>query len=116
MKVFYLWLVFFIYVPNIFAHDGTDELRDLGKNKQKVLTLQKNIKDIENKQDRLESLNLQTNLLQRNILILRNKMIEDSSQIKSSMSKYDLDYMKEVDFILKKVNRTLEDTKKVLDE
>ena len=32
------------------------------------------------------------------------------------MSKYDLDYMKEVDFILKKVDRTLEDTRKVLDE
>tara|TARA_R110000782_G_scaffold30891_14_gene76612 strand:- start:1061 stop:1192 length:132 start_codon:yes stop_codon:yes gene_type:complete len=43
-------------------------------------------------------------------------MTEESLQIKSSMSKYDLDYMKEVDFILKKVDRTLEDTRKVLDE
>ena len=116
MKAFYLWLVFFISVPIIFAHDGTDELRDLGKNKQKILALQKNIKDIENKQDRLESLNSQIILLQRNIFILRNKMVEESPQIKSSMSKYDLDYMKEVDFILKKVSRTLKDTGKMLNE
>lgn len=116
MKVLYLWIVFFIFAPYVFAHDGVDELRDLKKNKVKIIALQKNIKDIGSKQDRLESLSSQLNLFQRNILILRNKMIEESPQIKSSMSKYDIDYMREVDFLLKKASRTLKDTKKVLHE
>tara|TARA_R110002072_G_scaffold104159_1_gene228531 strand:+ start:107 stop:457 length:351 start_codon:yes stop_codon:yes gene_type:complete len=116
MKVFYLGFIFLISIPTISAHNGIDELRDIVKNKQKILMLQKNIKDIENKQDRLENLNSQLNFLQRNIMILRNKLIEESPQFKSSMTKYDIDYMKEVSFILKKVDRSLKDTRKMLDE
>jgi hypothetical protein len=116
MRAFSLWLIYFISVPHIFAHDGTDELRDFKNNKQKIFVLQKKIKDIKTTQDRLESLNSQLILLQRNVLFLRNKIVEESPKIKSSMSKYDLDYMSEAEFILKKANRTLKDIGKVLHE
>lgn len=116
IKSLYLLIIYFVFIPYAFSHDGTDELRTLEKNKQKIYSLQKKFKDIEKTQNRYENIESQLTLLQRNILILRNKMIEESPQIKSSMSKYDLNYMSEVEFMLKKMKRTLNNTKTVLND
>ena len=116
VRTSHLLIIYFIFIPYAFSHGGTDELRTLEKNKQKIYLLQIKIKDIENKQNRYENINSQLTLFQRNILILRNKMIEDSPKIKSNLSKHNLDYMSEVEFILKKMNSALKDTKKLLND
>lgn len=111
-----LLIIYFLFTPYVLSHDGTDELRVFEKNKQKIYSLQKDFKEIENTQNRFENIESQLTLLNRNILILRNKLIEDSPKIKSNMSKHNLDYMGEVEFMLKKINRVLKDTKKLLND
>ena len=114
MRAYHLIIALLISVSQVYAHSGTDELRDLEKNKLKIFSLQKNFKDMDDTTERIDSLASQLVLLQRNIKILREKMMEESTRIKSSICSYQLDYLAEADYLLKEFSRTLKQTKKVL--
>jgi hypothetical protein len=92
----------------LFAHGNDDPLKDLQKNRSSISTKQDSFKDLKSTAERYQSLQAQTDYLQRNILILRNLMAKDYPHINEGMSKYKLDYIEEVDDSLKEFKETIQ--------
>ena len=117
MRVYYyLIFVLFISITNVFAHGGADNMQNLKKNKQSLSSLQKSFANMENVNSQIDNIESQLLIFQRNVFILRDAMVDDFPGVKSRMSKYQINYLEEVDKILKKFNRTLKLTEKILVE
>jgi len=96
------------------AHGGEDPIKDLEKNNRRLVEKQQNFSQLENIQDRIDSLESQSAYLRKNVLLLRNMMAKDYPHIKSKMSKYKLDYMDELDDNLAKFKVALKQMKKTV--
>ena len=59
MRAYHLIIALLIPVSQVYAHSGTDELRDLEKNKLKIFSIQKNFKELDDTTERIDSLESQ---------------------------------------------------------
>lgn len=96
------------------AHGGDDPVKDLEKNNRRLVEKQQDFSQLNNTQDRIDSLESQSAYLRKNVLLLRNMMAKDYPHIKSNMSKYKLDYMDELADNLAKFKIALKQMKKTM--
>ena len=106
-RLLYFTICVSLFLPCIFAHSTDDPVKNMHKNQSRLVAKQIAFPNLKSSVDRLESLNEQAGYLQNNILILRNLMAKDYPHVKEGMSKYKLDYIKEVENSLKAFKETL---------
>jgi len=110
-----LTLFLLAYFPLTQAHGGVDHEQELKRNGVKLNNLQKEYRDLESRNDEIDSLERQVRIISNNLLILRNLMAKDYPHVKQSMSKYKLDYMESLDRNLKELKETISLLKETLD-
>ena len=103
-----------IFTTSAFAHSGEDPVKDMEKNNRRLAEKQQNFTQLNNTQDRINSLESQSAYLRKNVLLLRNLMAKEYPHVKSNMSKYKLDYMDELDDNLAKFKIALKQMKKTM--
>jgi len=96
-----------LFSSSAFSHGGDNPVKDLQKNQSRLYTKQKSFTKLTSNIERIESLQKQVGYLQSNIFILRKLMAKDYPHVKEGMSKYKLDYMKELDDSLKAFKKTI---------
>ncbi len=114
MKKLMIIFIATAFTASAFAHSGEDPVKDLEKNNRRLAEKQQNFTQLNNTQDRIDSLESQSAYLRKNVLLLRNLMAKDYPHIKSNMSKYKLDYMDELDDNLAKFKIALKQMKKTM--
>lgn len=119
MKIKYtLSIVIFFVTLNLslgaLAHSSSDPSSELHKLDEKINQLQLDFKHALTDEERMNVAEKQFSLTQRKILLLRNMMVSDFPHIKSSMSKYQHDYIKETEETLKQAMSILKQFKKTL--
>jgi len=106
-RLLYFAICLSLLTPCVYSHSADDPVKNMHKNKSRLAVKQKEFPQLKNSVERLESLNKQVGYLQQNILILRNLMAKDYPHVNESMSKYKLDYIKEVEKSLKAFKKTI---------
>jgi predicted nucleic acid-binding Zn-ribbon protein len=112
----FIKLILFLVPMVAFSHGGSDPIKELSKNNQKLSRVQMAFKNLQSTASRYESIEKQVRHLQNNVLILRRLMASDYPHVDQKMSKYQLDYINELDKSLKVFKRTLQQTEDTLEE
>ena len=116
MKKLILLLSMSLVSSAVLSHSNENPLKDLRKNQIRLSEKQQLFENLTNLNEQYESLQEQTNYLQKNVFILRNLMAKDYPHVKDSMSKYKLDYIEQVENSLKMFTTTLEQMKESMQE
>ena len=114
MRIVYTALII-VLVPTLsMAHGGKDPVKELEKNRARLTSTQVAFDQLAGDQERIESLETQTDYLLKNVLILRKLMVAEYPHVKTGMSKYKLDYIGILDDSLKEFKVTLKQMKTTL--
>ncbi len=116
MRVIYATLILMLLPALSMAHGGKDPVKELEKNHDRFTSTQHAFDQLASDEERIESLELQADYLQRNVLIVRNLLAADYPHVKAGMSKYKLDYIDILDDSLKEFGVTLKQMKTTLPE
>lgn len=104
----YIFLLAVLLSPlSVFAHDGSEPIQEISKNKKIISKIQIEFDSLSSKSDKRRSILRQINFLRKRILTLRNLMASEYPHLSEEMSKYKLDYMAELDRSLEFLRITL---------
>jgi hypothetical protein len=84
------------------AHSSHDPIKDLSKYEASLKKYQESYEDLEQEQ-KVDNLKSQISILEKKLFTLRDVLARDYPHVKSSMSKYKLDYMVSIDDTLKEL-------------
>lgn len=104
-----------IFTSTGWAHNGEDPAAELDKNRSRLSTLQQNFGQLVSADERIDNLDSQVDLLQKDILMLRNLMAKEYPHVKEGMSKYKLDYMELLGENLKKFKLSVKQVGQIIE-
>jgi hypothetical protein len=84
------------------AHSSHDPIKDLSKYESSLKEYQDSYDNLEQEQ-KVDNLKSQISILEKKLFTLRDVLARDYPHVKSSMSKYKLDYMDNIDDTLQEL-------------
>lgn len=114
MRFVYTALILMLVPALSMAHGGKEPVKELEKNRTHLMSTQEAFDQLASDQERIESLEKQTDYLLKSVMILRNLMAAEYPHVKAGMSKYKLDYIGSLDDSLKEFKVTLKHMKTTL--
>jgi len=86
------------------AHNGEDHIKTFRSNNMTLHLSVMKYESLANKDLQLKSLRKQIKILNQNLFILRQMMAKEYPHVKEAMSRYKIDYMKELDSSTKQLD------------
>lgn len=114
MRKTIFFIIGIIFASTGWAHNGEDLVAELDKNRSHLSALQKNFGQLMSADERIDNLDSQVDLLQKDILMLRDLMAKEYPHVKEGMSKYKLDYMELLGNSLKKFKLSVKQAGQVI--
>ena len=116
MKLLYFILLLGALSTTAWGHGGTDPQVELQKNASSLAEEQALFPELDSKQDQLDNLESQLRHLGKNVMILQDLMAKEYPHVRQNMTRYKLDYMKELNDSLKDFRRTLKHASRISQE
>lgn len=91
-----------------FAHSSSDLSSEIAKYEESLKALNSEFKSLTNYEEKQSNIQSQLATIERKIFNLRDVLARDYSHVKSNMSKYEIDYMENIDKTLDEIDALLE--------